>query len=77
MTTKKAINKAHASGNAERGCPKIPTLALLVRFFRKLRCIKLVAGVHCTCMNGDKTKRVCKDPSRWRSVVSIYFHGKC
>ena len=28
------------------------------------------------CMNVDEAKRVCKDRSRWRSVVSAYSHGK-
>ena len=28
------------------------------------------------CMNVDEARRVCKDRSRWRSVVSAYSHGK-
>ena len=28
------------------------------------------------CMNADKTRGVCKDRSRRRSVVSAYLHGK-
>ena len=28
------------------------------------------------CMNVDETKGVCKDRSRWLSVVSAYPHGK-
>ena len=28
------------------------------------------------CMNVDKARGVCKDRSRWRSVVSAYPHGK-
>ena len=28
------------------------------------------------CMNVDEARGVCKDRSRWRSVVSAYPHGK-
>ena len=28
------------------------------------------------CMNVDEAKRVCKDRSRWSSVISAYSHGK-
>ena len=28
------------------------------------------------CMNVDEARGVCKDRSRWRSVVSAYHHGK-
>ena len=28
------------------------------------------------CMDVDEAGRVCKDRTRWRSVVSAYLHGK-
>ena len=28
------------------------------------------------CMNVDEVRGVCKDRSRWRSVISAYPHGK-
>ena len=52
-------------------------IALLVRFFRKVRCVIVATSVHVQSDVWMWTRReVCKDHSRWYSVVFAYPHGK-
>ena len=53
------------------------TLTLLVRFFRKVTCVVLATGVRMVlCMDADEARGVCKDRSKWHSLVSAYPHEK-
>ena len=54
-----------------KGIYKADALILLVRFFRKVKRACMIR-----CMNVDEARGVCKDRSRWRSVVLPTAMGK-
>ena len=70
----KGIYVTDESGNAGRKHPRKTYPDLIGEVLQKGR----VRTTHnpLACMNVDKAKGVCKDRSRWRSVVSVYPHGK-
>ena len=74
----KGIYMADVSGNAGRGRPRKTYPDLIGEVLQKGR-VRSTHNQHACmtrCMNVDEAKGVCKDRSRWRSVVSTYPHGK-
>ena len=73
----KGIYKADVSGKAGRRRPRRTYIDLIGEVLQ-------TGQVRSTCnracmirsMNVDEAKGVCKDRSKWRSVVSANYHGK-
>ena len=61
---------ADVSGNAERGRPRNTYPDFIGEVLQKGR-VRSTRDRR-TCMNVDEAKGVCKDRSRWRSVLSAY-----
>ena len=70
---------ADVSGNTGRGGrPRETYPDLIGEVLQKGRVRSTHNRRACTirCINMDEAKRVCKNRSRWHSVVSAYPHGK-
>ena len=74
----KRIYMADVSGNAGSGRPRKTYPDLIGEVLQKgrVRSTRNRRACMTRCMNVDEAKGVCKDPSRWRSMVSTYPHGK-